>query len=73
MRSRDFEPLLKRTPFEPLRVHISSGSYYDVRHPEYVHLGDEGLEITVDPHAQHDARLAHCSWLHVSHVEVLKK
>ncbi|MCI0462026.1 MAG: hypothetical protein L0Z62_34170 [Gemmataceae bacterium] len=34
MLSGDFIELLQRQPFQPLRLHLSNGTTYDIRHPE---------------------------------------
>lgn len=34
MRAEEFREMLDRRPFEPFRLHISSGQHVDVTHPE---------------------------------------
>jgi hypothetical protein len=36
MRADEFRKLIYRTPFEPVRVYITSGETVDIRHPEQV-------------------------------------
>jgi len=34
IRPEDVRELLRRQPFQPIRMHMSNGQYYDVPHPE---------------------------------------
>ena len=73
MRAEEFVQLLRRAPFVPLRIHLTDGKTFDVRHPELVWVlwlridiaipGDESLGI-VD-------RVEYCSLLHIVRVEYL--
>jgi len=72
MREQYFRQLLDRRPFERLRVHVSTGSYYDIPHPEFAQSGNEALVLTISGDAAEKVKYVHCSWLHVSHVEVMK-
>ncbi len=38
MRQNELFDALQARPFRPLRIHVSDGSVYEVRHPELVHL-----------------------------------
>ena len=38
MRQNEILDPLQTRPFRPLRIHVSDGSVYEVRHPELVHL-----------------------------------
>jgi hypothetical protein len=73
MRAEEFIQLLRRAPFVPLRIHLSNGKTFDIRHPELVWVlrsrldiatpGDESLGI-VD-------RVEYCSLMHIVHIEDL--
>ena len=65
--------ILKRTPFEPVRVVMSSGESYNVMHPEMAFVTAKALVLAIpDPTHPDGERLAFCSYLHVAHVETLK-
>ncbi len=73
MRPEEFVQLLRRAPFTPLRIHLTDGKTFDVRHPELVWVlrsridiaipGDESLGIL--------DRVEYCSLLHIVRVEDL--
>ncbi|HYE19420.1 MAG TPA: hypothetical protein VEA69_13300 [Tepidisphaeraceae bacterium] len=73
MTSDTFKAILKRQPFEPFRVVMSSGESYDVMHPEMAMATAKTLIIAI-PDASHSdgERLVFCSYLHLAHVETLK-
>jgi hypothetical protein len=67
--------LLARRPFEPFRVVMSSGTNYDVRHPEFAWLLKGGLYVGA-PMPENGAadwpqEATFCSMLHISAVEPL--
>jgi len=49
MTLQDFEKLLKARPFQPFRVHLSSGVTHEVRHPEMAFLMRTKLMLGLDP------------------------
>ena len=63
---------LRRRPFEPFRVGLSSGESYEVRHPEVALLVKGGLYVGL-PSSNGDIpdRAAFCSMLHITSVEPL--
>jgi hypothetical protein len=65
---------LKRRPFEPFRVIMSSGDSYDIRHPEFGWLVRGGLYVGL-PSTDGDIpeRAAFCSMLHISAVEPISR
>jgi hypothetical protein len=73
MTAETFREILKRTPFEPFRVVMSSGESYDIMHPEMVLVAARSLVLAI-PDSSHPEgeRLAFCSYLHIAHVEMLK-
>jgi hypothetical protein len=64
---------LRRTPFEPFRVVMSSGESYNVMHPEMALVSARALVLAV-PESSHaeGERLVFCSYLHIAHLETLK-
>jgi hypothetical protein len=67
--------LMRRRPFEPFRVVMSSGTTYDVRHPEYAWLVQGGLYVGM-PMPQNGEvdtpkEAVYCSMLHIAAVEPL--
>jgi hypothetical protein len=73
MTADTFKEILKRTPFEPFRVVMSSGESYTVVHPEMALVTARCLLLVIPDSSVADGeRLAFCSYLHIAHVEVLK-
>jgi hypothetical protein len=60
--------MLRREPFQPFAIHLSSGERHDVRHPECLAIGTGRIAIT-DPDAD---RVAVCSLMHVTSIEFLQ-
>jgi hypothetical protein len=73
MRAEELMELLGARPFVPLRIHMTDGQTYDIRHPERVlvlrHRAVIGLQP--DPSSGVLERAAHCSLLHIVRVEEL--
>jgi hypothetical protein len=73
MTAETFREILRRTPFEPIRVVMSSGESYTIMHPETVLITARALVLAIpEPTHPEGERLAFCSYLHVAHVEMLK-
>jgi hypothetical protein len=74
MRAEDLRELLNARPFVPLRIHMSDGQTFDIRHPELVLVLRSRFVIGVpsDPSTGILDRLEHCSLLHVVRVEQLE-
>jgi hypothetical protein len=73
MTADTFREILKRTPFEPFRVVMSSGESYNVMHPEMAFVTARTLVLALpEPTQPEGERLAFCSYLHIAHVEVLR-
>lgn len=60
--------MLRREPFQPFVIHLSSGESHEVRHPECLAIGKGRIAIT-DPDAD---RVAVCSLMHVTSVQFLQ-
>lgn len=68
-----FREILRRRPFEPFRVVMSSVESYTVPHPEMALVSARSLILAVpDPTEPEGERLTFCSYLHLAHVEVLR-
>jgi hypothetical protein len=68
-----FRDILKRTPFEPFRVVMSSGESYNVVHPEMAFVTTKALILALPDSSSADGeRLAFCSYLHIAHIETLR-
>jgi hypothetical protein len=61
---------LKRQPFEPLLIKMSSGEKFEIPHPEMALLTKGGLIIVLpDEHGEPSERIEFCSFLHIASVE----
>ncbi len=73
MTADTFREILRRKPFEPFRVVMSSGESYNVMHPELAFVTSRSLILALpDPTEPEGERLGFCSYLHIAHVEVLR-
>ena len=70
MRLTEVQDALARQPFEPFRVHLSSGQSYEVRHPEFASLTRTSLFVGVSS-GEDDVpdRMVQCDLLHVVALE----
>ena len=72
MRAEELRALLDRRPFEPIRLHISSGQTVDIKHPEMALVTRSLVVVGV---ADSDERVAdyavHYNLLHVVKIEPL--
>ncbi len=48
MRPEELSGLLRRQPFIPIRIHLTDGMTYDVRHPENVTVLRSRIDVAVD-------------------------
>jgi len=72
MTADTFREIMKRQPFEPFRVVMSSGESYVVVHPEMVLVTAKALVLAIPDRSHPEGeRLAFCSYLHIGHVETL--
>ena len=74
IRPEDIRDLLKKQPFQPFRMHMSNGQYYDVRHPELA-LVTRGTIVVAKPVAGSDEPIGEGihlgSVLHINNVDML--
>jgi len=71
MREAYFKRLLNKRPLERMRVHTSTGTSYDIPQPDFAQADTESLIVTMQAPSTERVKEVHCSWLHVSHIEIL--
>ena len=73
MRAEELRALLRRRPFVPIRVHLTGGTTYDIKHPEMAFLTRSTVEIGLEeqPGSGIAVQVMDCSLLHVVRVENL--
>ena len=73
MRAEALMELPRARPFVPLRMHLTDGQSYDVRHPGLVLVLRQRVDVGLqpDPATAVLERVAHCSLLHIVRVEEL--
>ena len=73
MRAEELLELLRVRPFVPLRIHLTGGQSYDIRHPDSVLVLRARVDIGLlpDPATGVLERVEHCSLLHIVRVEEL--
>lgn len=68
--------LIRKRPFEPLRITMSSGEQYEIRHPEFVVPMASGLFVSFPGEARGDVQptdeFAILSYLHIASFDTLK-
>ena len=73
MRAEELTELLRARPFVPLRIHLTDGQTYDIRHPDLVLVLRQRVDIGLQPDPATGVleRVEHCSLLHIVRVEEL--
>jgi hypothetical protein len=73
MRAEEVTELLRTRPFVPLRIHLTDGQTYDIRHPDSVLVLRQRMDIGMQPDPATGVleRVDHCSLLHVVRIEEL--
>jgi len=70
MTNEAFRKILKRQPFQPFRLVMSSGKSYDVRHPEMAWLLKNDVLVGVDVQDEGlPAEFDICPLFHVATIE----
>ncbi len=74
MRPEELRELLNTRPFVPLRIHMTDGKAFDIRHPDNVLVLRSRIDIGVPPDTANGIldRVEHCSLLHVVRVEEMQ-
>lgn len=75
MRRSELEEAVRRTPFEPFRVILTTGDAHDVRHPELIMIGQHSAIIGLGREPQDTIyhRTVKVDLLHVVGIEDLPK
>jgi len=73
MPAEEFIQLLRRAPFVPLRIHLTDGKTFDIRHPELVWVLRSRIDIAIpgDDSLGIVDRVEYCYLLHIVRVEDL--
>jgi hypothetical protein len=68
--------LIRKRPFEPLRVTMSSGEQYEIRHPEFVVPLASGLFVSFPSKSEGKVQptddFAILSYLHITSFDTIK-
>ncbi len=73
MRGDELKELLVRKPFVPLRLHMTDGTTFDIRHPDNIIVLKSRVDIGVGADARGVVdRVDYCSLLHVVRIEELQ-
>lgn len=70
MRPNDIRAQLRKQPFEPLRLFVSDGATYDIRHPELAMVGQ--TEVIIATEVGKDdlpARFGFVDPIHITRIE----
>jgi len=71
MRAEELRKILDQRPFEPLRLHITSGQHVDVKHPEMAIVSRSLVAVGVDGSRGVADHLVHYNLLHIVKIEPL--
>ena len=72
MRPSDIFDHHRNKPFQPIRICLSDGSSYDVRHPEMMAISATAVFIAQPPEVDGvPGRSVHCDPLHITRIEPL--
>ena len=70
MRADEISKHLRRQPFRPIRVYVSDGSSYDVRHPELMFVSRSEVVIGLNPGTDViPERSVYCDPVHITRIE----
>jgi hypothetical protein len=67
MSSEAIRELLKRQPFTPFKINLSSGQTIEVRHPEFVFLTKSGIVVGYPD----SDRVSICAYLHIANIDTV--
>ncbi len=74
MNSNQILEHLRREPFQPIRICMSDGSSYEVRHPEMALVTRREVVIALPPQeAKLPERSVFCDPLHVTRIELIDR
>jgi hypothetical protein len=71
MRAEELAQLIRRKPFQALRLHLTTGQTYDIRHPEFIIVQRQSAEVGLDPDPKTGVvdRVEYLSLLHIVRIE----
>jgi hypothetical protein len=71
MRPEDVREHLEARPFEPIRLFMSDGATFDIRHPDMCIVSRSAVYVGIpDPRSPGVAvRVAHCALIHITRIE----
>ena len=70
MRANEIRTHLRQRPFEPIRIFLSDGAFYDVRHPEMAAVSRTVVAIGLEPTDDGlPDRFAYCDPVHITRIE----
>lgn len=70
MREVDLQEHLEREPFQPFRIHLSGGAFFDVQQPDLVDVGRSTMTLGF-PVQDNQQRFVQISLVHIVWVEVI--
>jgi hypothetical protein len=73
MDTRDLLKTFKQQPFEPVRMYLSDGSHYDIRHPDQIIIADRASYIGIGGNGHRAFQdVAKVANIHVTRIEPIK-
>ena len=70
MRPDEIRAHLRKQPFRPIRIYVSDGASYDLRHPESALVTRTEVVIALDPGGDDiPQRCAYCDPIHITRIE----
>lgn len=75
MRPEELRELLNAQPFVPLRIHMTDGKTFDLKHLDFVLVLRSRVDIGIGQNSENGIldRVEHCSLLHIVRVEELTR
>ena len=74
MDARELYKTVKQQPFEPVRVFVSDGLHYDIRHPDQVIVTDRSAYIGLSPNGDGPFQdVAQVANIHITRIEPLRR
>ena len=74
MRAEELLQLVRHRPFIPMRLHMTDGETYEIRHPEMCLVQRQRVDVGLDPDPKSGVldRVEHLSLIHIVRVENLE-
>jgi hypothetical protein len=72
MSQQDLLDMLRQRPFQALRIHVSDGTVYEIRHPEMMVVGRIKALVFIPPEGMHPPaidRYEAVALLHITRLE----